>query len=113
MFGWVLTLDKYDLVARSPNDIYVLGADLLRHFDGTTWTDLAPPNIGRMKTKVVEAPDDIWVLGRLEPGRVGYRMHWNEAFGQLQPAPEALYVAQQNSLASKPWPSGAVAAHHC
>jgi cysteine-rich repeat protein len=67
----------YDLVARAPNDVYVLGVKLLRHFDGVTWTDLAPPTIGKMKSLIVVAPNDIWVMGRLDQGRVGFRIHWN------------------------------------
>jgi cysteine-rich repeat protein len=69
----------YDLVARAPNDIYLVGTSTIRRFDGTTWTELAPPNIpnSRFKSIAVLASNDIWVLGRLDPGRIGFRIHWN------------------------------------
>ncbi len=66
----------YDIVALATNDIYVVGRNLVRHFDGATWTDFAPPgDNGSIRAIAVLAANDIWIFGR----RLGvtYRQHYD------------------------------------
>jgi hypothetical protein len=79
--------DELAAVAGSgPDDLWAVGfysngtkfnAMLFEHWDGTTWTFVAPPSVGEMFAQAVTvvSPSDVWVVGDTEGGTIS--AHWN------------------------------------
>jgi hypothetical protein len=57
--------------------LYVTQSQHLKHFDGSSWTDITPAVISGLAAKSLTYinPNDMWLSGK--NGRVGYRIHFD------------------------------------
>lgn len=119
--GWTALPDQeivqdqlYDVVAFAHDDAWAVGKKLLLidgtthsvsmylHWDGSSWTEIAGPDIGPITSAAASGPNDIWASNAF--GEYGGRLaHWDgTTWTELNsaPIPDATHIGLTNLSAS-------------